>query len=367
MDRRNLYRDLWEIKKIIKIDNYLVRNQKTYFMTNTMEKNNVHYQPFNNPAAGTIIMGVRGQLGSEKVYISGTTTNGMVNGLLYLGPITGQGNDGKWYELNYTSPDFDDVTSTSCYGPNNAPGGNIQLVGAYLRSSTGKKNLGFYYEGPLDGSGTWTTVSPNNGDTNNVFVHSTMGGLAVGNYDFGNDINGRAFIYDIATKLCADFMISGSLTTTLYGIWHNGGNSYTLAGGYSAKEAGEFSQAFLVDYDSETKATSNFKAFSYKNENTLSIVTHFEGITLSPDHDGYNMPADWINIKGSPKEGASFVSVKRNPNRSFGEATWVDIAYPGDMVTSANTAYKNSILGICVADAGSGAAPVTGSFCATVI
>ncbi|HEY0176847.1 MAG TPA: hypothetical protein VGC08_10740 [Pedobacter sp.] len=191
-----------------------------------------------------------------------------------------------------------------------------------------------------------------------------MGERATGSYDFENEINGCAFIYDVNTKLCADFMLPDALTTTLYGIWHNGGSSYTLAGGYSTAEFGEISQAFLVDYDAATKATSNLKSFSYNNETILSIVTHFEGITVADDN-GYHMPADWINVKGSPKEGASFVSVKRNQEGSFAEAKWIDIAYPGDMVTSANTAYKNNILGICVADNGSGT-PVTSSFCATV-
>jgi hypothetical protein len=328
--------------------------------------NKVHYQAFNNPEAATIIMGVRGVTDSEKVYVSGTVAAGMVNGLLFEGYLTNEGQDGTWHTLNFTSTEFDDVNSTSCYGPNNGTNGNIQIVGAYLRASTGKKNHGFYYEGNVDGAGTWKTVLPNDGNVNNVFVHSTMGGLAVGNYDFGDDINGCAFIYDIASDTCTNFMLPDALTTTLYGIWHNGGNSYTFAGGYSKAEAGEISQAFLVDYDGKTKQISNLKSFSYNNETLLSIVTHFEGITES-NENGYNMPADWINIHGHPKEGASFVSVKRNPDGTFGEATWTDIAYPGDMITSANTVYKNNILGICVPSGDGSGSPATSSFCATVV
>lgn len=326
----------------------------------------VHYQQFNNPQAATIIMGVRGLTNSEKVYVSGTIAAGMVSGLLFEGYLTDEGQDGTWYTLNFSSADFDDVNSTSCYGPNNGPDGNVQIVGAYLRSSTGKKNHGFYYEGTVNGEGTWTTVLPGDGNVNNVFLHSNMGGLAVGNYDFGNDLNGCAFIYDIAANTCTDFMLPDALTTTLYGIWHNGGSSYTFAGGYSTAAAGEISQAFLIDYDGTTKTTSNLKSFSYKNETLLSVVTHFEGITAADDN-GYNMAADWINVKGSPKEGAAFVSVKRNADGSFGEASWTNIAYPGDVVTSANTVYKNNILGICVPAGDGSGTPATTSFCATVV
>ncbi|MEP6928417.1 MAG: hypothetical protein ABI850_00335, partial [Flavobacterium sp.] len=133
---------------------------------------------------------------------------------------------------------------------------------------------------------------------------------------------------------------------TLYGIWHNDGDNYTLAGGYSSAEPGKLSQAFLVDYNAKRKQISNLKSFSYKNETALSIITHFEGITASKDN-GYNMPSDWITINGDGN-GASFVSVARNSDGSFGEADWVDIDFPNSSVTSANTVYKNNLLGIYV-------------------
>lgn len=315
------------------------------------EVNHVKYVSFNNPAEGqTTIQGIRGVAKSENVYISGSLlgTNNVMQGLIYEGPLKGEGNDGVWQVINFPNTGSEIVTNTSCYGPNNGTNGAIQIVGSYKVTTSNSKlpsgNLGFYYEGPIDGSGTWTKVSPNGGNTNNVFVHSIMGGLAVGNYDVTNDKNGYAFIYDVATKKCFEFMLPNSKTTTLYGIWHNGGNHYTLAGGYSSLEFGEISQAFLVDYDAGTKRISNLKSFSYNNETVLSIITHFEGITISEDN-GYNMPADWLSAKGK-NAGASFVSVKRNPEGTFDEATWTDIAFPDATVTSANTVYRNNILGI---------------------
>ncbi len=313
----------------------------------------MNYQDFNNPSAGqTSIQGIRGVLGSENVYISGSLLgqNNVMQGLIYQGPLKGNGSNGEWYVVNFPSTGTEIVTNTSCYGPNNGPNGTVQIVGSYkITTSTSKApsgNLGFYYEGPIDGSGTWTQVSPNGGNTNNVFVHSIMGGLAVGNYDVEDDKNGYAFIYDVATKECTEFVLPDSITNTLYGIWHNGNNSYTLAGGYSSRKFGELSQAFLIDYDAKTKNTSNLKSFSYNNETILSIITHFEGITISADK-GYNMPADWVTANGEGA-GASFVSVKRSSDGSFGEANWTDIDYPNSSTTSANTAYENNVFGIYV-------------------
>ncbi len=318
------------------------------------EVNTVSYTDFNNPAGQTTIQGIRGVSESENVYIAGSllSENNLVQGLIYEGTLKTNGNGGKWHVVNFPSTSTAAVVNTSCYGPNNGPHGTVQIVGSYkIAASTGKApsgNLGFYYEGSVDGSGTWVQVSPNGGNTNNVFVHSVMGDLAVGNYDVENDKNGYAFLYNISSKECTEFKVPDSLTTTLYGIWHNGGDSYTMAGGYTSPKLGKISQAFLVDYNSKTKQTSNLKSFSYKNETDLSIITHFEGITVAKDN-GYNMPSDWFTVNGE-KNGASFVSVNRNSDGSFGEANWVDIDFPDSSVTSANTVYRNNILGIYVVE-----------------
>ncbi|WKL49608.1 hypothetical protein Q1W71_07390 [Flavobacterium pectinovorum] len=316
------------------------------------EVNTVSYADFNNPAGQTTIQGIRGVSESENLYIAGSLVgqNNLVQGLIYEGTLKGSGNEGKWYNVNFPSSPEATVINTSCYGPNNGPNGTIQVVGSYkISASTGKVpsgNLGFFYEGPVDGSGTWFQVSPNDGNTNNVFVHSIMGGLAVGNYDVDNDKNGYAFLFDIVNKKCTDFKVPDALTTTLYGIWHNGGDSYTMAGGYTSLKFGKISQAFLIDYNSKTKQTSNLKSFSYKNEVVLSIITHFEGITISKN-GGYNMPSDWLTVNGA-KNGASFVAVNRNSDGSFGEANWIDVDFPDSGLTSANTVYRNNILGIYV-------------------
>lgn len=350
----------------------------------------VNYMPFHYPSLGltsrhTIVEGIRAVSGSEEeVYVSGalvgvdlpqelqTEVKNIWQGFIYKGKLEEAHLLENWHLLHYQLEDGDDdiVFNTSCYGPNNGENGNIEVVGAYIKSSSPKQNLGFYYHGPIDGSGVWQTVTPNNGNNKNVFVHSVMGGLAVGNYQSDaadeNVINANAFIYDVRTKEYIDFIIEGLDAPTLYGIWHNGANRYTMAGGNSTRKIGNsVSQAFLVDYDAKTKIFSNLQFFSYHNEKTPSVNTHFEGITSNTTNDGYNMPSDWLN---GPKEGASFVTVKRNQDGTFGTAEWKDISYPGDSVkiTSANTVYLDHVLGIYISKSSQGEEEIS-SYCATIL
>lgn len=350
----------------------------------------VNYKQFNYPSLDltsrhTVIEGIRAVSGSEnEVYISGalvgadlpqelqTTVKNIWQGFIYKGTLEDAHKLENWNLLHYKLEEGnnDIVFNTSCYGPNNGENGTIEIVGAYIKSSSPKQNLGFYYNGPIDGSGNWETVTPNNGNNSNVFMHSIMGGLAVGNYQSDatdeNTINANAFIYDVKTKECIDFNIDELDAPTLYGIWHNGGNSYTMAGGNSTRKIGDTaSQAFLVDYDAATKTFTNLQFFSYHNENTPTVNTHFEGITLNKTKDGYNMPCDWLN---GTEEGTSFVTVRRNQDGTFGKAEWTAIFYPGDTVkiTSANTVYLDNILGIYVSKS-SNEETVISSYCATIL
>ena len=43
---------------------------------------------------------------------------------------------------------------------------------------------------------------------------------------------------------------------------------------------------------------------------------------------------------------AALVNVPRNQDGSFGDATWTTVSYPGSTVTSANTVYEQSIIGV---------------------
>lgn len=315
----------------------------------TQSPQSITYATMNYPdgatGSSTYLTGIRGVDNSSNVYISGiyaapgeSVTQG--TGLFYTGPITGEG---SWQVLSYPSSAGVTVTSTGLYGPNNGVGGNVQIVGNYTTSENGAFDLGLLYQGPSDGTGTWTTLNPQSLETirtvKDTIAHSTMGGLVVGNYD--TDLaTGKAFIYNIEDDSYFELKKSGAVSTTAYGIWHNGGTNYTIAGGYSDVNEGGIDIAYLADYDSATQATSNWTAFTYNNQ--ASVVTHFEGITTDTN-GGYNLVADALS------DGtivASFVNVPRTSTNTFGAASWTPYAYPGAALTSANTVYLNYALGI---------------------
>src|SRR6185436_5138971 len=100
------------------------------------------------------------------------------------------------------------------------------------------KAFGCLYEGLLDGSGIWTQILPTSDKpVINTICHSTMHNLIVGNYDTIL-IAGKAFIYDIEKHTYYDIIKPGAQSITAYGIWYNGGESYTICGGYTELNPG---------------------------------------------------------------------------------------------------------------------------------
>lgn len=311
--------------------------------------NGVNYATLNyaNSVAGssTLITGIRGVNNSNNVYITGIyaeSTTAPSQGLLYTGAISG---GGSWQILNYPNS-----SSTQLYGPDNGNGGNnVSVVGSYTTFSTGNHQHGLLYQGPATGGGIWSEINPSslvirpNESIIEVFMHSNNGGLAVGNFDT-NVATGRAFIYNIMTNSYSELIKPGAVSITAYGIWYNGNNQYTIAGGYSdADNESGISIAYLVDYNLTTGQTSNWQSYTYQN--LPSQVTHFEGIT-SDGNGGYNLSADTAS-SANGYSGASFVHVTRNSNGSFNSnASWTPIGYPNATLTSGNTVYQNYVLGI---------------------
>lgn len=323
--------------------------------TSTTSTTVVQYNPFTYPNAvagsGTAITGVRGVTNSTSVYVSGIYMESSGNvGLFYQGSVTNS-ESGTWYTLNYPSSRGVTVTGTSVYGPNNGTNSNnIQAVGEYTTVETGTRGLGFLYQGPFDGSGTWTTLHPVPLDGSPViftFAHSTMGGLVVGNFDTHLS-NGHAFIYDINIESYTELKV-GRVSTTAYGIWWNGGASYTIAGGYSNVNESGIDIGYVLDWNSTTQTASNITSYYYNNRSPSNKITHFEGIDGS---DGaplyYTLASDWTeSANGTSTSGATLVYVYRNINGSFDQsASWTDISYPNAKTTSANTVYQNNILGV---------------------
>ena len=123
--------------------------------------------------------------------------------------------DGTSYAVTYPGS-----SSTSVYGVNSLGGNEVQLVGSYVNSGSSTRN-GFYFQGTYGNgtvTGTYTTIDAP-GSTFN-YIHSTMGGLAVGNYDgptaSGIPIGpGHAFIYNVETdQTVANVRFPGSISDT---------------------------------------------------------------------------------------------------------------------------------------------------------
>jgi hypothetical protein len=309
-----------------------------------MSPSRVYYTlnyPSSTPGSSTFLTGIRGVKQSKRVYISGfdQTSDGLNNGLVYKGLLSG---NGEWHVLNYPSSNGITVTGTSLYGPNNGRKCHtVQVVGSYTTQETGAAALGCLYEGPLDGTGKWTTLIPKSLSPSepiiNTIAHSTMGGLVVGNYDT-RLVAGKAFLYDIKTHEYFSLTHPRAVSITAYGIWHNCGDSYTICGSYTPVNAlPGLAHGYIAQWNHATKRLSHFTSYSYNND--PSLVTHFDGIT-SDGHGGYNLTGDAVALKSGRSGQAFFAHVEK----LGGTAQWEPIAYPNAAITSGNTVYKSTVL-----------------------
>jgi len=298
------------------------------------------------------IQGLRGGNRPGEYLMSGTTGNNG-DGLLFVGPITATG--GKSYPVRVPG-----AMSTSVYGPDNLGGNRVRLVGSSINSGSDTRH-GFLFEGTTtdltNGTGTYTTIDV--AGATFTYVHSTMGGLAVGNAD-GPTVGapegtGQAFIYDVAKKqIIGNIRFPESVSNTAYGIWHNGGTNYTICGGFSQlsiNNGGDqnqpIGQGYLVDYDSSTGQFSHWKALNYPKG--IDVVTHFEGIS-STEAGVYTLAASSVHT-GSALPG-SFVTVRRNADGAFSDGVWVDLAYPGSAATLTTSVSGSALTGVGIGGSG---------------
>jgi hypothetical protein len=281
---------------------------------------------------------------SDNYYITcGTTIN--EQGVVNIGSITNYNS-----ENNYTVT-FPNSEVTSVYGPDYVGIGVYRLVGTY-RNVNEKTVYGFFFEGTLiDLSKTQNYNSILIGSNSDyTYVHSTMGNLIGGTYG-SNSAAINAFIMKIKTGTVINVVFPGSKSNTVYGIWYNEDDSYTLCGGYSDEEVSAlsiyingqptpFGKAYLVNYNSITNLFSNWTSFTYKNSN---LLTHFEGISSSSPKK-YEISADAINYNNI--NIGSFVTIIQNKNGEFKAHDWINIDYPLPLtITSSNSVANNIIVG----------------------
>lgn len=332
----------------------------------------VSYSPIADVNA--VVTGVRSDSATTDsvVLTAEYATNGTQYAALYQGSLAGavSAPSSSWHAF---LPVFEGqtVTAATFYGPNTArylPSigvGNVIAVGSYkyAESPSGPAtDHGMLYEGPVDGSGAWrqidaTSLVPEGDTLLDTIAHSNMGNLVVGNYDTQLD-EGRAFIYDRVADTWRDLNPGNTESVTAYGIWQNGGpesTSYTIAGGQGNLGPGELDQGYLVDYDSATRALTNYRVYHYNNQPEAAQLAHFDGITGTAA--GYSITGTasaGLGVKGF------FATVARNPDGTFSEATWTDVIYPGSSDTTGNTVVENKVLGIF------GAGDETQSYLATI-
>ncbi len=306
---------------------------------------------FSDEGGSTFLTGIRGNNEGGIIMTGVYTPPGLSN---TLGTLYREFDNGfSWTTLDFPSSSGVTVTSTAFYGPNVLDGGIMRLVGSYKTEENGEYDLGLFYEGPANATGTWATLLPpvEEGETVlDTIAHSTHGELIVGNFD--TDLaTGRAFIYDIEEDTYTELTREGAVSITAYGIWHNGGSDYTIAGGVSMVGNEGLSEAYLVDWNSETQTASNWRTYIYADNPAWVAVTHFNGITTD-GNGGYNLTGDWIGV-GSEQNNAFFATVPRVTEGGFGDAAWTLIAYPYTdeeeaEVTSGNSVYEWSVIGIYI-------------------
>ncbi len=277
-----------------------------------------------------------------------TGTSG-TNGLLYIGPISGAG--GTSYAVNYPG-----ATSTSLYGPDVVAGNILRLVGSY---KTGNGQVqGFSFQGTtadLSNPASYQTIDYPGASI--TYVHSTAGGLAVGNGGDGAPSTDHAFLFNVANSQFTDIVYPGATTTSAYGIWFNGGTSYTIAGGYNTLGGSGLptAAAYLVDYDASTGQFSNWSSFSGPGVSPTgsAVGTHFEGIS-GPQQGIYTLAAGVTDLTSGAPLGAYLATVSRNPDGTFGPADWLPLPdYPGATGSQfSNSVADNQVVGIVTTSTG---------------
>ena len=293
------------------------------------------YEIFDYPSAepgNTLLTGVR-RFGPDVLITGWFEQSGGTRSFVYRGPLAAEGalDASHFFELDYPS-----AAVTNLYGPNAIDAQTIRAVGAYTTVEAGATTFGCLYEGPLDGSGVWRQLCPPN--ATQTIAHSTHGGLVVGGYVDGRP---RAFVYDIAAQRFDEITLPDLLSITAYGVWHNGRSSYTICGGY-ARVGALREQGYVAHWDSATRRLSRFRSFSYGNDRAL--ITHFDGITGTPD--GYNLTGDWARLELAPTPRPSGSGFAAHVGRRGALATWESVEFPPQQPTSGNTVIGDTVIGV---------------------
>lgn len=81
---------------------------------------------------------------------------------------------------------------------------------------------------------------------------------------------------------------------------------------------------------------------------SYSSNVYITGLFYESETTGLSQGMLYISFDNDGATGfhAGIGHVGRNPDGSFGQATWATVQYLGSLVTSANTVYENYIMGV---------------------
>ncbi|MGH8430908.1 MAG: autotransporter outer membrane beta-barrel domain-containing protein, partial [Solimonas sp.] len=272
----------------------------------------------------TTVTGIRGNnmTGNYSIANSGGDTGGLL-----LTPSFG--NVQPFPVATASGSNFPGATSSTPYGPSfGSPTGILRVVGSF-KTAASNLDLGYLYDGAASPGRQITPLIYPGGATLNTIAHSNFGNQVVGNYDT-RLATGNAFVYDIPSGTFTTNNKPGAVSTTAYGVYGN-----RIAGGYTDPGPGGLTHAYIY-----TQSTGAFTTYDAPG---ATVVTHFEGITGGGRSNEYNLVADSVDALGQVHAWAVHVV-------DSGAATWTEIAVPGGSVTSANSIYGNTVIGVYVQD-----------------
>ncbi len=207
-------------------------------------------------------------------------------------------------------------------------------------------------------------------------MYSVDGGYAVGSFTtaagyyvdlfLSSGPGSGSYVYDPKTNSQIDAVCKDEYTYhSLFGIWLNKNNSYTVSGGGSNEALLEgFSAAFqklpslsqgglpqdavfgrgmLADIDPLTGIVKNEKYYNFQNDPSNQVFTRFQGIYYA-GYGVYEVPFDALTSAGELSVGIAYV--KRQDNGAFsGKALWQTFEAPtaGGLVSNDSVAGAGSV------------------------
>jgi hypothetical protein len=299
-----------------------------------MSKYTRKYYPLNYPGTTVTNSGVTGIRSRRRhhhleVFVTGfyrTEENTNSASFIYQGDKRG---NGIFHDLNFTAEPGITPTATELYSLDLLRKNKIRAVGSFSAEEfDGVRSC--LYEGTLDGNGKWISLLPNLSalPVLSSIAHSVMGDVVVGNYKTDARFS-NAYVYDIKTRQYFPIVTSQFpiVSISAYGVWQNEDDSYTIVGGLAtSSDKPDFTVAFVVDWNNNTRILSNWRLFSAPD----SLASHFEGI--SGVYKGYT-------LAGQSAQYPYFVTLRKN------KIKWTKVNYPNSTTTTSDSVADDILIG----------------------